>query len=256
MEQQSIKIHLNDKTIILKLQEFDAEVDLDDLTKIHYENIYGEIVTVSTLLNKVGQLKAEVDNQYAEKKLDLDIYEANLRKTFKSTKIANGEKFNLQDIEDLVLTDVGFKNHKLALIRKQKEVDSIDSAYWAVKSKDNKLSNLKNNITPKEFESEIVEGVINTIMVRKQENVVGKVAQSKEVKLSSRGNVLVDQSEQDVICTANVEQHSTKLQPNKDFDSEKKGVDAIIPDASKTEADTATQDRLAKIRAKLNQNKK
>lgn len=177
---QQITLHLSDnKTIILKLQEFDAEVDLDDLTKIHYENIYGDIVTTPTLLNKIAQLKAEIDNQYSEMKLNLEIYEANLRKMFKSNKVANGEKYNLSDIDEAVLVDPAFKDRKLGLIRKQKEVDSINSVYWAVKSKDEKLNNLKQNITPKEFETEIIEGTLNAIMIRKHNNVVGKVKEAK-----------------------------------------------------------------------------
>jgi hypothetical protein len=190
--QQIVTVHLDKKTILLKFLEFDAEVDMDDLTKIHYDNIYGELVTISSLLNKVGQLKADITNRYAEEKIEFDVWEAGLRKLTKTNKISNGEKFNIQDIDDIVTCDPGYKVRKKNLVSIQKQVDSIDALYWAVKSKDDKLTNLRSSITPKDFETEVVEGVINAMMISKRDNVVGKVKEKTiipNVPKEERANV-------------------------------------------------------------------
>lgn len=174
MQQESIKIHFEDKIVTLKYTEFDTDVDLDDITKIHYDNIYGEIVTIPGLVNRIGLLKASVDNELSRSKLEFDVFEANLRKTVRSRYVVGGKKFTIQEVDDDIMTDPQWKNWKLKLSRLQKNVDMVSAIYWAVKSKDDKLNNIKGNITPKEFENEIVEGVINTIMIKKFDKVLGK----------------------------------------------------------------------------------
>ena len=64
---ETIKVHLKNKIVELKVNDFDWEIDTDKLTSIQYDNLYGEIVTVSTLFNRIGILKAEIDNEFARK---------------------------------------------------------------------------------------------------------------------------------------------------------------------------------------------
>ena len=78
MAKEKVTINLKEKVIVLNYEEFDPDVDVDDLTKVHYENLFGDMVTVSTLLNKVGILKADFENKLSEEKLEFDIYVANL----------------------------------------------------------------------------------------------------------------------------------------------------------------------------------
>jgi hypothetical protein len=178
MEQQTITIHFEDKFINLKFTELDTDSDLDDLTKIHYENIIGEIVTISTILNKIGLMKAEVDNRFAESKLDFEIFKSNLRKMIRSRKIADGQKpgkdFSKDDVEDEIICDPVYKDRCLKLLRKEKDCNILNSIYWSVKSKDDKLNNLKNNLTPKEFEDNILEGTINQIMIKIHKKTLDK----------------------------------------------------------------------------------
>lgn len=174
MQQESIKVHFEDKIVVLKFTPFDTDVDLDDLTKIHYENIYGELVTVSGLMNRIGILKAQVDNDYERAKLEFNIFEANKRKYYRAQYIAQGKKIVIGEIEDEVMSDPAWKNESLKLSRLKKNTEIISSIYWSIKSKDEKLNNIKGNITPLEYENGIVEGVINTIMIKKYDKVLGK----------------------------------------------------------------------------------
>lgn len=175
MKQESVKIHLSDKIIELRYTPFDSDVDVDLLTRIDYENITGEVVTVSSLLNRVGMLKAEIDNRFSEEKLALDIYEAGLRKMFRSNATADGKKITIQEVDDMILEDKGWQDRKRKLIRFQKDCSYIDSVYWSVKDKSNKIDAIKGNLTPKEFENEILEGVVNGIMIKKHKKIAKDV---------------------------------------------------------------------------------
>lgn len=76
-----ITTHFANVPVELETNGFDGRIDIDRLTSINYENLFGEAVTVSALLNKVGILRAEAEKAVAEKKLEKDIYEAD-RKSF------------------------------------------------------------------------------------------------------------------------------------------------------------------------------
>ena len=154
------------KIVTLHFSAFDSDVDLDNITKIDFENIVAEIVTISALLNKVALLKADVDNRFSLEKLELDIYEAGLKKMFRAKLVSDGKKFTIDEVDGLVLMDEGWQNRKKKLIRYQKDCDYLNSIYWSVKDKSDKLGNIKNNLTPKEFVSEIIEGTVNTIMIK------------------------------------------------------------------------------------------
>ena len=60
----------------------------------------------------------------------------------------------------------------MEVIRLQKQRDIINSLYWAVKSKDDKLNRLTDKIRPEEFEKEIVESEINGIIIRIQNKAI------------------------------------------------------------------------------------
>jgi hypothetical protein len=150
----------------LVFEEFDGDLNTDTLCQIDYSNIYGEIVTLPALLNRVSVLKAEVENRFATEKVELDIYEAQLRKQFRSKSTTDGKKPTVQEVEDELTMDLGWQNKKKKLIRYQKDVDYVMAFFFALRSKDEKLNNIKSNVTPLDFEKEIVSGIINTIMIK------------------------------------------------------------------------------------------
>jgi len=101
----SVFIHLKEKTVKLTFQDFEDEIDVDELTSINYSNLYGEAVTVSALMNKVGIFKAEAEAAYEEGKLDLSIYEAEKRKELRREAAANSGKIKISEDETLKLTE-------------------------------------------------------------------------------------------------------------------------------------------------------
>jgi len=160
-------IHLGDNPVYLSFKEFDSEVDVDKLTSIDYSNLYGEAVTCSALLNQIGLLKAEAEKTYSEQKLEFDIYEAELRRKIRKEYSAKSLKLTEKNLDEEVILDKGWKVMKKQVIAAKRDLDFIDSLYWAIQSKDKKLSVLTKGVTPEELYNEIIEGTINNIVIKK-----------------------------------------------------------------------------------------
>jgi len=168
-----VKIEIGSKIVTISYREFD-EIDVDDLTQIHYENIYGEIVTISTLLNRVGNLKAELENNISEEKLNFDILVAKLNDKLREeiTKSLGKAPTNIQ-VENALIQSEEYLKARRKIDKLVYDKSLIDSLYWSLQSKDKKLDNLSQFIKPEEFEHEIIEGKINDMLIKKF-NPIGK----------------------------------------------------------------------------------
>lgn len=163
-----VKITVGDQIVTLTYKSFDTDIDIDSITQIQYDNLYGEIVTVSSLLNRVGLLKAEVDNEYELYKLDCEVFEAQKRREYHKSKVSLGEKKpSEQQTDDYILSLEEVILKRKRLIQFKKNCDYISALYWAVQSKDKKLSVIMKPVIPEDFAKEIQEGIINTIMINK-----------------------------------------------------------------------------------------
>lgn len=165
-------VELGNKIYSFKHEAFEAEVDMDALTMIHYHNIVGEIVTIANLLNKVGNLKAEAENAVREVKMAHRILEAEKGEYYrKRLTVDNNGKAKAptqKAVEDAVVMNQEVRESELNLYRVMKQAEVVDSLYWAVKSKEMKLNNISNNIAPSDFEKDILEGSINGVMIKSQ----------------------------------------------------------------------------------------
>ncbi len=169
-----IKIPIGERVITLKQSDIDSDIDMEEITQIRYDNLYGEIVTVSALLNRIGILKADIDNQYEEYKLDCQIFESGERKRFISSKLSVGEKKPTEtQVEDSLNTNSEVIAKRKRLLVYKRGCDYINALYWAVKSKDDKLSVLMKGVTPEEFSSNIVDGVVNGFYIKNFKNKLG-----------------------------------------------------------------------------------
>ncbi|MFW6273030.1 MAG: hypothetical protein ACOC2U_04560 [bacterium] len=160
-------IHLGDKPVALSFSDFEEEVDVDKLTSIDYSNLFGESVTVSALLNQIGLLKAEAEKTYSEKKLEFDIYEAELRRNIRKDYSKNQLKLTEKNLDEEVTLDKAWQISKKTAISAKRDLDFIDALYWSIQSKDRKLSVLVKGVTPEELYNELVEGTINNIVIKK-----------------------------------------------------------------------------------------
>lgn len=166
-------LEVGERQYILSHQPFNAEIDMDDLTMIHYDNLIGEIITIPTLMNRVGQLKAEVDNAVRENNLQHRVLEAKKGEFYRNKLITNsGEKIKfptVSQVEDAVVMDEEVISSKIQCYKVTKQSEVVDSLYWAVKSKEMKLNKISEGITPSDFEKELLEGHINGILIKKKE---------------------------------------------------------------------------------------
>lgn len=171
-----IMVEIGTKTVVLVSPDKDEEIELDDVTTINYSNLYGEAVTVSGLLNKVGLMKVEYEKKAKEEKLFCDVFAANLRKNLRREAATNGgritidgESFKLTEkgLEDAILLNEQYQKNLMNLIEIESKRDKLDTLFWAVQSKDKKLNNLLPKIVPQDFEKELIEGKINTFKIVK-----------------------------------------------------------------------------------------
>lgn len=170
-------IHLGERTVVLLSSDNFDDIDMDEVTKIDYSNLYGEAVTCSALLNRIGLLKADAEAVYNIAKIECNIYEAGLKKRFRKEALLGGGRITLEDkttikltengLEEIILLDRGYQEKSKALVYAKRDLDYLESLNWAISSKDRKLNNLLPKTTPEEFFDHIAEGVINTFTIKK-----------------------------------------------------------------------------------------
>lgn len=172
-----IKVHFNNVPVELETNGFDGTIDIDRLTAIDYSNLFGEAVTVSALLNKVGLLRSEAEKEMSDKKLEKDVYEAELKRRFRRQAQKNGGKFFVGDdeikmsekaLDEAILLDEDYQQLSCELIEAQKNFAVLDTLQWSVQDKSKKLNNLLKPVTPTEFLQELVEGEVNSFIISKK----------------------------------------------------------------------------------------
>jgi hypothetical protein len=175
-------IQLKNKTLSLEVKDFgEGSIDTEELLQVDSWNLVADIVTFPVLFNRIGNIKAEIDDLVRETKLDMDIFEAQLRQEYRKslvTEVDDGKgkgghklKYPTKDeVDDALIRDKRYKVKRDNLNRVLKEADIIDSLYWSAKSKDKKLDTMSAKLKPEDFEKEILEGTINSVLIRSHKN--------------------------------------------------------------------------------------
>lgn len=173
-------IHVGDKPIILEHDDLESTINVDDLTKINPSNIFGEAVTISAAVNRIGLLKSEVEGIMAETKLEYKIYEGTFKSKLRKQAASNSGFYLVRvDNEDVRVklsetslassfeTDERWIELKKKFITAEKNFNALSSLYWSAQDKSRKLNSLVHGVTPEEFVAELIEGKINGILVKK-----------------------------------------------------------------------------------------
>jgi len=166
MELEKQIIELRNKTVVLTILPFDTDVNVDDLLKIDYSNLIGEILTFPVLLNRIMNLKAEMQSIVNEDEVDVDAFEADLKEKKRRLLTSSGQKTTISEVEAAVLLDAGFIAKKKAHFNKQRNLGYLDALYWAAQSKSKLLEKISDKIRPSEFESELLSDTINGIQIK------------------------------------------------------------------------------------------
>ena len=161
MEKRIIQIGGN--TYKLIFDNFDEDVDIDSLLKIDYSNLIGELVTFPVILNRFGILLAEAESQVAETKLNMDVYEAKTKERLRIelAEQNNGKAPTVEALNNAVVSNKAYQAMKRKYIEVVKTRDYINSIFWAVKDKSEKLNKLSLSIQPGDLSDSVIEGRVN-----------------------------------------------------------------------------------------------
>lgn len=167
-------INVGGQTLAIVYEEFDEKVDLDNLLKIDYSNLMGEIITFPIIVNRFGLLLADAESAVAEAKLTLEIYEAKAKERFRVQLLGeNGGKNPTVDaLNSAVIQDKGYQQMKRKFIDAQKVRDYLNSAFWSAKDKSAKLDKLSLTIQDGELPDEVLERRVNGIKVKKVKKTI------------------------------------------------------------------------------------
>lgn len=158
--------YAQDKMLVMKITPFNTDIDVDDLLKIDYSNLLGEILTFSVIFNRIAMLRADCQNIVNRGKVELEIFEAELSEIKRNDLTKLGAKVTVGEIDNAVKRDPFYIKKKNNYFEKVKNFDYVDALYWSAQSKLKLLEKISDKLSPKEFEREILEGTINGVMVK------------------------------------------------------------------------------------------
>lgn len=170
IKEDFVVLHLGNQVVTIKFGKFEDEINADDLCRIDYGNLYGEAVTVSALMNRIGILRAEAEYIFNQKKLEYEVREAQLRKDERRKANSDGTKITEKALEDIVLLDEGLIVMRNNIAKAEKDFKIMEALYYAILSKDKKLNNILKPLTPQELGNEIIEGRVNGLVISKNKS--------------------------------------------------------------------------------------
>ena len=172
-------VHYQNKPITLVHEDIDSTINVDDLTIIDTSNIFGEHVTISAAVNRIGLLKAELEERMALAKMEYKLYEGNFKAKLRKQAASNSNKYTMrvgnEDVEIKLTesslstsfeTDPGWIELKKAYIKAEKQANQLDVLYWSCQDKSRKLNGLVQGTTPDEYVAGMVTGKINGITIK------------------------------------------------------------------------------------------
>lgn len=178
-EMDCVTIPFKERSVYLWMRKIQSDIDIDRITTIDYQNLFAEIVTISVLLNRVGIMRADAESLMLSSKLQVAITKASVGENYRKSNIkqttdAKGNTKSkaptVQEIDNAVTLDEAVQQAEYAYIKANKEFQYMDSLYWAVKTKSDKIDKIssKMELAPEEFEKNIIEGEWNSILIRKK----------------------------------------------------------------------------------------
>ena len=167
-------INVGGKQYVLNVGEFDEELEIEDILKIDYSNLVGELITFPIIENRIGLMLADAESRVAEVKLNRDVLEAKLKEkyTLQLADQAGGKRPTVDAINAAVLQDKGYQAVLRSKIAAEKARDYANSLLWSAKSKSSKLEKLSLTIQNSDIPPEIIEGRINGIVIKKSKRII------------------------------------------------------------------------------------
>ena len=176
-DDERIVIDLKTKTVTLYFKDF-TDIDSESLLQVDYNNIVGDCITWPVIFNRIARLKAEMESLIDEIKFDFDKWEAEqysnyekqLTRTVTNSRSTKEEIPTKTQVMSALLQTKEYRVKRFEVINAQKQAAIVGALYEAAKEKSKKLDTVSNKLQPKEFESAIIEGTINSVMIKIDQN--------------------------------------------------------------------------------------
>ena len=167
-------INIGEKSYRLIFDQFDdSEVDIDELLKIDYSNLIGEIVTFPVIVNRFGLLLAECESKLSEAKLNLDVLEAKIKERLRKELMDDkGKSPTIDTLNNAMVQENSYQVMKKRVIEVQKTRDYVNSIYWAAKDKSEKLDKLSVTIQAGDVSDAMIEGKVNNVIVKRTKKLI------------------------------------------------------------------------------------
>lgn len=158
--------NLGDKMVKFTVEDFKDEVDLDQLLKIDYGNLMAELITFPVILNKLGILNAQMENQLREAKLNFKIREAKLSKQVRAELSTEKAKPTINEVSDALQSNKIYQKYQREYFEAELHKDYITSIYLSAREKGSKLEKLSLTLKSGDFDEAIIQKQLNNVYYR------------------------------------------------------------------------------------------
>jgi hypothetical protein len=168
MTKNKLIFTIGDKVIKFTVRDFDKNVDIDKLLKIDYGNLLAELITFPVVVNRLGILAAEMDNQVSEAKLNFTITEAKLQEKIRKKLTFQDEKGKIKkptiaEVEDALIQNKIWISKKKELLRVIRDKEFMYSVYNSAKDKSKKLDKLSLTLKVGDVDEQIIQKQLNNV---------------------------------------------------------------------------------------------
>jgi hypothetical protein len=173
-EKEEVALELPDgRIVVLTVNALNTEMDTEEILRIDYSNIMGEILTFPVMFNRIANLRATLEEAASRAKTDMDIFEHQLREE-KRKKLEAGADKRVTDtmVETAIKIDARYKQKKDFLFRRQRDLGYAEALYWSAQSKDTKLNRLSEKMRPEDFSKELLEDNVNGVYIKITQPVI------------------------------------------------------------------------------------
>lgn len=147
------------KSLVMRFKEFEdeEEVDIDQLLKTDVANVSLEVITMPIILNRFGLMMADCNFNVNSAKLKYETYESRKAKEFRDEYYDTYKKsMSNEKVAEAVATDPGYIALRKVYFQKLKEQEYMNSIYWALKSKNDKLDKISLDLRSGDIEEALI----------------------------------------------------------------------------------------------------
>lgn len=175
MSKNKMIFNIGDKVVKFTVRDFDKNVDIDKLLKIDYGNLVAELVTFPVVVNRLGLLAADMDNEVNLAKLNLSMTEAKLKAQIRKELTASdekGKKPTISEVDDALTLNKVFVSKKKKYINKIRDKEYMYSIFFAAKDKSKKLDKLSLTIKTGDIDMDIIQSQLNNVYFKIKKGII------------------------------------------------------------------------------------